>query len=191
MSSASTHIIPSTPPCQIYSHCTVSFSKMYYPIIIKGGNLHWMVLLKCAAVFQTCNTAVYHFSIGNFVYSHNQRRVCVLSHIISLWRVPVSAFKTSLNWLHAVKFLPLHRIRSCATVWNCMPCEGQRHKISPCHCSKLNKGEFRKLTRSIGAPFIKSSSIRLYLKLLPNMSLKFFIDMILPATLWPRDRLSL
>jgi hypothetical protein len=68
-------------------------------------------------------------------------------------------------------------------------CKGQRHKISPCHCSKRNKGEFWKLTPSIGASFINPSSIQLHLKLLPNMSLKFFIDIILPATLWPWDRL--
>lgn len=146
MSSASTYITPSIAPCQVYSHCTVSFSKMYYPIIITAGNLYWMVLLKCAAVFQTCHTAVYHFSMGNFVYSHNQRRVCALTHIISLWRASGSAFKTSLNWLHAIKFLPPHTLSSSATVWNCMACKGQRHKISPCHCSKLNKGEFWKLT---------------------------------------------
>jgi len=149
---------------------------MHYPLIRKARNLHWMVLLKYAAVSQTCDTAVYHFSIGSFISSHNQRRVCALLHIISLWRALVSAIKTSLNWLHPLKFLPLHTLSSCAMVWNCMTCKGQWHKIWPCHRSKLNKSEFWKLTHFIGAPFINPSSTHLHLKLLQNMSLKFFID---------------
>jgi hypothetical protein len=188
MSSASTYIIPS--PCQVYSHCTVSFSKMYYPIITKAGNLHWMVLLKCAAVFQTCDTAIYHFSIGNFVYSHNEKRVCLITHNQSLKSTSI-CIQDILELAACNKVSTTSYISSCATVWNCMTCKRQRHKISPCHCSKLNKDEFWKLTHSTGAPFIKPSSIRLHLKLSPNMSLKFFIDIILPATPWPWDWLSL
>jgi hypothetical protein len=99
--------------------------------------------------------------------TYPQRRECAVLHIISIWRAPVSASKICMNCLQPIKYLPLRKLSSCATVWNCTTCKGQRHKIWPCHCSTFVTGEFWKSLHSIGAPFINPST-QLHLKLFPN-----------------------